>query len=510
MGIHDLFKVFKDRCPDEIQDFHLHEWRGKSFAVDISIFLNKYIKSAGDRLWMNTFFMFLCTLKKHSIKCVAIFDGPNPPIEKQEEQQSRKDQSQKSVDRLNRSIEIRDLLLKDYIPKDVSVPDELQGECQKLLGYYAKTVTECVDDILEESIILVNRQKYKRNIDWSEATDIYDALRELIERLEKQTSPITNTQREKAWDIVKMMGIPTFQAEGEAEALCAYLAIYGYVDAVLTEDTDVLAYGTPWMLAFKDYKLGDEKVKGIHLPRVLDAMGYNMEEFRDLCILLSCDYNHRVKGYPPTKSGKPCKKAKSIGWVGAVAMIDEYRTLEECENYIDDIEPLKYQRCRELFTPITNDELLELIQTKPYTMKPNMDLIRGFILREKLTISIDYIEQCWKPIEIVIYSEEDSSEECNVEEHKSNIYVKLIATCENKNGKEKIISFNVMFRDEEHYREAEESQFDFYLDVFNEWINEWINEWNEGYHINDCVECDKIYKVKPEDEPILDVSDVNV
>ena len=535
MGIQDLFKVIKERCSDDcIKDSHFSQLRGWSIAIDISIFLNKYVKSAGDRLWMNTFFLFLCTLKKHAIRAIAIFDGPNPPIEKLQEQEERREQAKKQLARLAEAKRLKKVLMNDYIPTDIPLPDNLQEEAQKVLGYYAKTSVELIDDILEESIELVSRKKNQRPVDWNEATDVYDLLKEQIERLENQTAPITNDIREKAWDIVKMMGIPTFQADGEAEALCAYLCIHGYVDAVLSEDTDVLAYGTPWMLAFKaEYKLSDEKVKAVYLPDVLEALDYTMEEFRDLCILLSCDYNKRVKGYARNKHGNLPKKAGAIGWKGALSMIDEHRTLEACEEYIDNIEDLKYERCRELFTPITNDELLSVIQTKPYTSKPQFTEIGEFIRKEKLTITVDYIQKCWKPVEIIIVSDSESSEEYVDESLKimhtiavtnedPHYYVKLSAECENHKDHHKTIGFYVMFRDEEQFNEANDSGFDFYLEVFNEWINKCGNK---GYHIKggdsrlrespgnknycfDTVEVENVFDKKPESVLILDLSNV--
>jgi flap endonuclease-1 len=202
-----------------------------------------------------------------------------------------------------------------------------------------------------------------------------------------------------------MMGIPTFQADGEAEALCAHLAIHGYVDAVLTEDSDVLAYGTPWMVAFRTYKTTDEKIMGIYLPYVLDVMGYTVEEFRDLCILLSCDYNNRVKGFPP--DGKKHKNAVSIGRVAAVCMMDEYRSLEVVEDHVEDMSPLIYERCRELFTTPNIEEIRELIKTKPYNGKPDMVKVKEFIEREGIYISIDYIKTCWEPAEIVFITSEE-------------------------------------------------------------------------------------------------------
>lgn len=516
MGIQDLFTVIKNKCPEQIQDFHLSQWRGMSFAIDISIFLNKFIKSAGERLWMNTFFIFLCTLKKHGIKSVCIFDGPNPPPEKKAEQESRKEGSEKAKERLKRSVEVRDLLLNKYLQKNISLPEKLQSECQTLLGYYNKKTVEVFDGVTEETNTLVSRQKFQRNIDWSEPTDVYDALKDLIERLERQTSPITNDQREKAWNIVQMMGIPTFQADGEAEALCAYLAIHEYVDAVLTEDTDVLAYGTPWMVAFKDYKLSDEKLKGIHLPDMIEAMGYDMDEFRDLCILLSCDYNNRVKGYPPTKSGNKPKKAQCIGWVKAVAMIDEYRRLEVIEEYLEDASPLIYQRCRELFMPISSLELEKLIEVKPYNSKPRIDEIGRFIAKERLTVSTEYIEKCWEPATLVFHDISDGTEteefELSETEKSSNdrdyqkqnvCYVKLHAECCDEDGESEMINFYVIFRDEDHFNEANDCLFDIYIEVFNEWINEHCKK---GFYIDDRVECEDILSNQPKNVPVLDLS----
>jgi 5'-3' exonuclease len=508
MGIQDLFTVIKKICPEQIQDFHLSQWRGMSYAIDISIFLNKFVKSAGEKLWMNTFFIFLCTLKKHGIKSVCIFDGPNPPPEKKAEQESRKEGSEKAKTRLRRAIEVRDLLLNKYIPKNVQLPEKLQAECQTLLGYYEKKSTELTDEGILEVTTLVNRQKFQRLIDWAEPTDVYDALKDLIERLEKQTSPITNDQREKAWYIVQMMGIPAFQADGEAEALCAYLAIHGYVDAVFSEDTDVLAYGTPWMIALKDYKLSDEKVKAVFLPDLIDALGYNMDEFRDLCILLSCDYNNRVKGYPPSKSGKKCKKPKCIGWVGAVDMINEYRSLENIEPYLEDAGPLIYHRCRELFTPVSELELDELIQIKPYNSKPRLEEISRFLAKERLTVSVEYIEKCWEPALLVFHdgSEESGNFEDDSEDEgpkTSKCYVQLCAECSDGDILQSV-NFYVIFRDEDQFNEANDCMFDFYLEIFNTWIDEHCEK---GFYIDDTVEAVRILKEKPKNTPILDLSE---
>lgn len=44
------------------------------------------------------------------------------------------------------------------------------------------------------------------------------------------------------------MGVPVIQAPGEAEAQCSYLNKIGKVDAVCTEDTDSIIFGTKLLL----------------------------------------------------------------------------------------------------------------------------------------------------------------------------------------------------------------------------------------------------------------------
>jgi len=481
MGIKNLFKIISHRAPDQILECHLSTWRGHSFAVDISIFLNKYIKSAGPHLWMNVFFMFLCILKKHGIKCLCIFDGKAPPREKQREQASRREQLRKAQARLKRAIEIRKLIVDKYIPSDTPLSTDLQQECA----------------------VIIDPRKKLKNVAWVEATEVYGLLNDLINRLDKQTSPITDEHREKAWEIANIVGLRTYQSEGEAESLCAYLAIHGYVDAVLTEDTDVLAYGCPFMVAFKDYKLGDEKVRAIHLPSLLKAMDLDMNEFRDLCILLSCDYNRRVKGYlTDDHKGKPVP----IGWKRALELIEEHRCLENIEPYIEDMSPLIYHRCRELFTPITTEEMEKLIETPPYNRKPDMIRIRQFLKDERLNDISEYIEKCWEPAVLVFHEEDKDAKifEGCVPAKVNCVYAKLTLQCKNVTDELKMLDITVCFADRSVFDEACEEWFEPYLEVFGAWVNEHILS---GYFIDsidDIIECGKLPS-KPDDVKILEI-----
>src|SRR3989344_9550858 len=124
MGIKDFYKVIKQNAPDELRVHHLSEFTGHRWAVDISIFLNKYIKSSGGDAWKETFILFLCTLKKHGIKTICVFDGPNPPPEKKAEQDRRRRDGKKAVARMDRCVEIRKQLLREYAPDNLLLEEE--------------------------------------------------------------------------------------------------------------------------------------------------------------------------------------------------------------------------------------------------------------------------------------------------------------------------------------------------------------------------------------------------
>lgn len=486
MGIHDFYKGIKLRAPEILKSYHLSQFCGKRWAVDISIFLFKFIKSGGDG-WMGTFFLFLCILKKHGIKTVCIFDGPNPPIEKKIEQARRREDSKKALGRLERCKEVRKFLMESQS----TLSEELQEECKKLYGKPKKKIQLQV-------------------IDWSEWTEVLSALTSTIESLEKQTSPITAQHHELAKSIVKLMGIPMFQANGEAEALCAFMAIHGHVDAVLTEDTDVLAYGAPWMVAFKDFKLTDEKVYAIHLPSLRTAFDYSQIELLDLCILLGCDYNKKdeegkkvsLTGFPP--DGKKHKKSVPIGLIAAFDFIDEYRSIEECLPYLDNPEILIYERCREIFTPPTGKETLELIKVMPYNIRPDFDEVQKFIIENNVSISIDYIKGIWNSSEIIFCSSSEDSQEENDQlddDELSNpledtpYYVTLSFIAVNADDEEVDKQIDVSFKSLEEFEKYQDSNFDYLITPINEFLS--VTE-DEGMFIDQYeIEVKKVLHEKP-------------
>jgi 5'-3' exonuclease len=373
MGIQDFFEAVEELCGGKVlvstKFSQLHGWK---VAVDVSIFLNKYVKSSGPERWIDSFIILLITLKKYGIKSICIFDGPDYPPEKQHERERRRAENEKAKNVINYSKELYDkILLYDQDSWSSGSPKQKQisGEIKELITSKR------------------GKQNEKIKVNYSLLESVTNALNDFIEKKDRQIAPILPEYSEMAKKLITILGMNWFQAPGEAEGLCASLCYHGMVDAVLSEDTDTLAYGAPFLFCKIDLKT--ESLSSVCYQDILKNSGYTSKQFTDLCILLSCDYNDRIKGYAP--DGKKHTKASAIGVKGAVAMMTEYKSLEKAEPYILDPTPLKYPRCRVLFSVVSKEEL----KRKNFKIESQREVdyvaLKEFIDKYTIRININYI-----------------------------------------------------------------------------------------------------------------------
>lgn len=86
---------------------------------------------------------------------------------------------------------------------------------------------------------------------------------------------------------LKNEGIEYIVSPYEADAQLAYLARIGYVDCVLTEDSDLLVYQTPLTL----FKWDDmNMVTCVKYDDVLRLLGLTSQQFTAVCCFSGCDY----------------------------------------------------------------------------------------------------------------------------------------------------------------------------------------------------------------------------
>lgn len=113
---------------------------------------------------------------------------------------------------------------------------------------------------------------------------------------------------------LKQRNIQFVVAPYEADAQCAYLAHNGLVDAVLTEDSDLLAYGCPCVLYKYD---ANGEVDLIHFAdlahcRDMSFVGWNVELFQEMCVMAGCDFVKALPGIGIKKAHAHIRRTRHI------------------------------------------------------------------------------------------------------------------------------------------------------------------------------------------------------
>lgn len=127
----------------------------------------------------------------------------------------------------------------------------------------------------------------------------------------KRSVRVTKEHNEDCKKLLRLMGVPIIEAPCEAEAQCAAMVRAGkvlhgalcasvtlpQVYATGTEDMDALTLGTPILIRHLTFSEARKiPIKEIYLDKVLAGLGFTMDQFIDLCILLGCDYCDTIKG----------------------------------------------------------------------------------------------------------------------------------------------------------------------------------------------------------------------
>ena len=255
--------------------------------------------------------------------------------------------------------------------------------------------------------------KYE-NIDYRNPSACFDILQVAYNKFAKQCIPITREHSKQVKEVVETLGLAVMQADGEAETLCAYMCVKGLVDAVLTEDSDVLVYKTPLFLC--KYDPQKETVNMIKYNELLDQLNLSSEQFVDFCIMCSCDYNDRIK--LPTKKGST--KITGIGPIKAYNLLLKHGSIENIEYMTElDTTPLIYQRCRELFSlpPMYDNIVL------PYNMTVDWQRVDNLLNKYDCMFLMGQIKETWAPTNIIFDDDESITSSDSLSENHYVVYI---------------------------------------------------------------------------------------
>ncbi|XP_028611111.1 exonuclease 1 [Grammomys surdaster] len=136
---------------------------------------------------------------------------------------------------------------------------------------------------------------------------------------------ITHAMAHKVIKAARALGVDCLVAPYEADAQLAYLSKAGLVQAVITEDSDLLAFGCKKVILKMDQFGNGLEVDQARLG-MCKQLGdvFTEEKFRYMCILSGCDYLASLRGIGLAKACKVLRLANNPDIVKVIKKIGHY------------------------------------------------------------------------------------------------------------------------------------------------------------------------------------------
>lgn len=355
MGIKNLSKFLKTNYPEQFELIHISEYAYKKVSIDVSLYLCNFKAVYGEEGWLKQFINMVACLRKNEVHCVFIYDTGSPP-EKEPERKKRMEARKKIEDR----VMDLELAIEKF---------HMTSEVDKILTEFQEKRKIPKPRMLRDDQNMIN----------------ITAIEFAVQKMRKQLfriKPEDYTMTKKVFDL---LDVPYFDAPMEAETMCADLCKKGLVDAVLSEDTDVLAYGSPVFLT--KFIISEECCMRLKTNDLWKDMNMTREQFLDFCILCGTDYNDNIFRVGPSKAYK---------------YISEYKTIENVgRNTKHDISVLKHVRSRELFLDYESKDV-----KVSYCGKPNFNKLQEFLFKNNLNMDVNELKKSFTRSEIQFVSDE--------------------------------------------------------------------------------------------------------
>ena len=356
MGIKHLHQFLRKTCPHVYVEVPLCKYAFRKIALDVSIYMCKFKTTYGSN-FMDAFLHMISILRYNDVHFVCVYDTKAPP-EKDRERKQRIESRERTRDRVEKIRQSWDSICE--------TPSEAVHKLHQWVNQDPEIVQQWTEEHSAFSSFLEKLQEQQQETAVDTTTtdpvqqpplDFAMVEREVL-RLENTLLSIRSEDFLLTKELFQACGIPILDAEGEAEATCAYLAKQGLVCGVLTEDTDVLAYGCPFMLHRIDYQ--KHTCIEIDLQEVLESLHFTYEQWLDFCILCGTDYNSNLPKMGVERSYK---------------LILQYGSIDTMESRFD-LSPLNYVRVRELFRKC---HLVPETQTISYCGFPDATRLDPFV-----------------------------------------------------------------------------------------------------------------------------------
>lgn len=258
-----------------------------------------------------------------------------------------------------------------------------QGEITShILGLFNKTIKLLNNGILPVYIFDGKPPELKRNV-LNNRKIIKEKAREKMstakteeEKIKyfKRTVCLTKQNLNDCKELLDHMGIPYINAPEEADSQCAWLCKNGYVDAVLTEDMDILTFGAKKIV--RNLTSQNKKITEISLEKIKNKFNWNQDQFIQFCILLGCDYCQGIK------------------FTNVYNLLKKFQKYKDIDNFlISENQKIEYKMTKSYFcnpNVIKNKTIFEM--KKPNINKLNEILVNKHgLIKYKIKNKLNYL-----------------------------------------------------------------------------------------------------------------------
>jgi flap endonuclease-1 len=303
MGIKYLNRFLRDNTVNAIKEVSFKEINGKTVAIDMSIYMYKFI--ADDTL-IESVYSMLSIFQHYKIKPIFVFDG-KPPPEKKDTLLKRRENRKNAQNEYN--------TLSEILSKDESIDDQ---EKEKMI------------------------QK--------------------MNTLKKKSIQIKKSDTETVKKIITAFGESYCDASGEADELCAHLTLNKTAWAVLSEDMDMFVYGCPFVI--RCMSLFSHTCILYDFSKILEELNITEKEFREICVFSGTDYTTDTKTFNVFEK---CIKEKNINFYDCFLKNREYIHKQEDDEFIKNYRMFdlkdKTFNFKIIKSSMSKNEIIEILKT---------------------------------------------------------------------------------------------------------------------------------------------------
>lgn len=228
MGIQNLNKYLIEKCSQKsIHKLHIENLFAKKIAVDISIYLYKFLS---DGYFMEQVYLFLSLFKYYCIHPIFIFDGK--PL------------------------------------------DEKKATLKKRFAEKKEAQTEYLS--LQEKLGKENDE------------EVLTKIQQKMNSLKKKMVRITYYNIDQVIELINAFGFDYYMAPHEADQLCVYLTTSKIADACMSDDMDMIVCGCP--VVIRNLNLMSHECYIYHTNNILCELQLNICDFRKIIVLSGTDY----------------------------------------------------------------------------------------------------------------------------------------------------------------------------------------------------------------------------